>query len=74
MGRDFAVVCYRRAYTCYYGIAWFNQKAYATERRRSVKKSGSGVTGNGWTTSLLYFATKELSLPTNSVIWEVPIS
>ena len=74
MGRYFALDCYRQADPCYYGIAWFNQKAYTTERRRSVKKRGSGVTGNGWTTSLLYFATKELSLPTNSVIWEVPIS
>ena len=75
MGRDIAVDCYRQADTGYYGITWIDQQAYTPERRRSVKKSQRGVTpGNGWVSSLLYFGTKELSLSTSSVIWEIPIS
>ena len=32
------------------------------------------MTGNGWVSSLLYFGTKELSLSTDDIIWNIPLA
>ena len=75
MGRDFAVDCYRQADPCYYEISWIDKQDHTTKRRRSVKKSQRGVTpGNGWVSSLLYFGTKELSISTDDIIWNIPLT
>ena len=30
--------------------------------------------GNGWVSSLLYFGTKELSISTDDIIWNIPLT